>query len=151
MRLPKFRLRTLMIAVAVVAALLGRWVNFRNRAHYHRQERERVLVSDLEFYLACTAAQGDPESRPERARAAAGPLIDFTNYHDAMSEKYDEAFRRPWLLVLNDPPAPPLPSDEYQKVFRAEHLDFVKDLDLIPGDPAGNARPGMGSLPTNSL
>src|SRR4051812_6204358 len=32
MRAPRFRLRTLMLAVAILAVLLGRWANFRYQA-----------------------------------------------------------------------------------------------------------------------
>jgi hypothetical protein len=50
-------MRTLMIAVALIAVLLGRWMNFRHRAHFHHQELSKFLISDLEFFLACTQAQ----------------------------------------------------------------------------------------------
>lgn len=138
MRIPRFRLKTLMIAVAVVAALLGRWVNFRSRAESHRQERRKILVSDLEFYLACTAAQGDAEYRHLPARAAARPLMDFVNYHETMFDKYAQAFRQPWLPVASDPPAPPLPSNAYQKAFRGKYLSILDRETTAPGTPTGN-------------
>src|SRR5580693_6927213 len=45
-------LRTLMIAVALVAVLLGRRMNLRHRAHFHHQELSKILVSGLEFFRA---------------------------------------------------------------------------------------------------
>ena len=46
-----------MITVALIAVPLGRRMNLRHRAHFHHQELSKILVSDLEFLLACTEAQ----------------------------------------------------------------------------------------------
>jgi hypothetical protein len=59
-------MRTLMIAVALIAVPLGRRMNLRDRAHFHHQELSKILVSELEFFPACTYAQGcrtDPNGR----------------------------------------------------------------------------------------
>ncbi len=113
-----------MIAVAVVGALLGRWMDLRNRERYHRHELTKILISDLEFYLACTQAQGAPiDGQLLDARIAVQPISEFQRYHCEMREKYEWAFRHPWYPVAFDPPAPPLPSPKYQKAFRAKYLD----------------------------
>jgi hypothetical protein len=135
MRFPRMTIRRWMIAVAVIAVVLGRWIDFRNRADHHRRERARILMSDLEFYLACTHAQGDPSDRAERAFSAAQPLIEFSNYHSMMIDKYENAFWHPWLWVPRDPPAPAFPSKEYQKAFRVQYLDPFETSSNAPGPP----------------
>jgi hypothetical protein len=123
----RFRLRTLMIAVAVVAVMLGmlgRWMDLHRRERYHRHAGT-LIVSDLEMYLVCTASQGDTGDRSQEAAAAAKPMFEFQEYHCAMQEKYERAFRHPWFPVAFDPPAPPAPSLEYQKAFRAKYVDSM--------------------------
>ncbi len=151
MRRPRFRLSMMMIAIAVIAALLGRWVNFRDRARFHRQQRTKIHVDDLEFYLALTAAQGDTTYAHLRGRAAAEPLLAFLRFHDLMDEKYEQAFRRPWFLVPYDPPAPPIPTEAYQKAFRAEFIDRFNDPRFIPNDPANKTPGNWRDKPTVAL
>ena len=50
-------MRTLMIAVALIAVPLGRRMDLRHRAHFHHQGLSKILVSDLEFFRSCTQAQ----------------------------------------------------------------------------------------------
>lgn len=54
-----------MIDVALIAVLRGRWMNFRHRAHFRHQELSKVLVSDLEFFPACTQPLGEMPGRSE--------------------------------------------------------------------------------------
>jgi hypothetical protein len=126
MRIPSFRIRTLMIAIALLAVLLGRWMNFKHRAHVHHGELERILISNFDMYLACTPAQGDPYTdRYRQALNAVQPIWLFMQYQEEMEQKYLYAFRRPWLPVASDPPAPARPSDEYQRAFRAAFLPGI--------------------------
>lgn len=147
MRIPAFRVRTMMIVVGVCGALLGRWANFRQTADYHLRQRAKINVTDLEFCLVCTPAQGDRSNRDQVAREAAKPFLDFIDYHDAMHEKYVYAFWHPWLPVRLDPPSPPEPSKECVAPFRAEFLDpyLGEDSSANPNPPvasvAGRAEP----------
>lgn len=94
MRLPRFRVRTLMIAVGVVAllvwgAMMGTqsYVYYRRAREFERQEygwRHSAVRGRLkaEFYAQC---------------------ID---YYAELSRKYRQAMWRPWRPVAPDPHAP---------------------------------------------
>ncbi len=65
MRIPRFRIRTMMIAVAVAAAFSAgaatiqrRSVRFQELSVLHQMEAAKSLLSDLEVYLLQTAPQG---------------------------------------------------------------------------------------------
>ena len=132
MRRIRFRLRTLMIVVALLAVFLSRWVNLRERIAYHRQELSKVLVSDLEIYLMLTPVQGVPDEVLQPQRDAVKPICELRYYHYDMVEKYEAAFRRPWLPVPPDPPAPVV-SIEYQQAFRSRYLDPIyRSIDEAP-------------------
>ncbi len=104
MRVPKFRIRTLMIAVAVLGIAFGglaglqrmdlRRQRFRTLAGHHLQ-RGIVNRLTLEGSLAHRAAKADTE----RYRMLA-------EYHHALNLKYEYAARHPWLPVSSDPPEP---------------------------------------------
>ena len=92
MRPPRFRLRTLMIAVAVAGLVFG---GSRMR---QRQERFEQLAADH-------AA----ESRRYRlpfARVGGPYLSPMADWHWKMAEKYRRATRYPFLPVEPDPPSP---------------------------------------------
>ena len=97
MRLPRFRVRTLMIVVGVVALLFcgatmgTRWVNYYRLASiygtYERQWREMAARD-----------RGDPRS----ISAKWGPQI--AEDYGQLARKYRRAMWRPWLAVAPDPP-----------------------------------------------
>jgi hypothetical protein len=91
MRLPRFRLRTLMVAVAVAAVVLGlgaRSLAFRQRAECCRTRFEPVCG----------------EYRPETPAEIAEDRR--RTYHAHLWAKYERAARYPWLPVWPDPPEP---------------------------------------------
>jgi hypothetical protein len=104
MRVPKFRLRTLMIAVAVLGIAFGslagllrigqRTQRFRAVAREHRQREivNRLTVQGL-------VMQGAASPGIERHRV-------LTDYHKALNLKYEYAASHPWLPVSSDPPEP---------------------------------------------
>jgi hypothetical protein len=101
MRSPRFRLRTLMAAVAVAGVGLGLWTGLHRRARrfqglaeYHRM-RSTAGVSPLNP-RGPTVVNFLWEETP-RARAS---------WHSAMADKYTYAARSPWLPVAPDPPPP---------------------------------------------
>jgi hypothetical protein len=104
MRVPKFRIRTLMIAVAVLGIAFGglaglqrmdqRRQKFRAMAQNHLQ-RSVINRLTLEGSVAHRAAKADTETYRMRAE-----------YHRALNLKYDYAARNPWLPVSSDPPEP---------------------------------------------
>ena len=114
MRPVRFRVRTLLIMVVVVAvpaALMGRRARFGERAKGHESERRSVLPGDLEVYLVMQAIQGELHPDPKTPfRRAARPIQRFVTYHLEMESKYEQAARAPWWPVEADPPAPEKPS-----------------------------------------
>jgi hypothetical protein len=128
MRLPRvrFTVRTMMIAVAITATLLGllekRRATLGKVSLAHSLERDQLHLSDLELYLIRTPTPlgHNPPASVAKAEAtrtrAAHPLLRFIQYHEQMADKYRRASGRPWLPVASDPPPPPKPSrEEYIK------------------------------------
>ena len=104
MRVPKFRIRTLMIAVAVLGIAFGGLAGLQRMAQRSqrllalaRNHRQRGVVNrlTLEGLVAHGAAKADTERYRMRAE-----------YHRALNLKYDYAARNPWLPVSSDPPEP---------------------------------------------
>jgi hypothetical protein len=104
MRVPKFRIRTLMIAVAVLGIAFGglsglqRMDQRRQRLRaLARNHLQRSIVSrlTLEGSVAHRAAKADTERYRLRAE-----------YHHILNLKYEYAARHPWLPVSSDPPEP---------------------------------------------
>ena len=104
MRVPKFRIRTLMIAVAVLGIAFGGLVGLQRMDE--RRQRLRALARShlqrgivnrltLEGSVAHRAAKADTERYRTRAE-----------YHDALNLKYEYAAHHPWLPVSSDPPEP---------------------------------------------
>jgi hypothetical protein len=96
MKLPRFRLRTLMVAVAIFAIVFGSIV-LRQRAERFRQLAEsngmrRFVTGDSEVWIWV--------ERP----VDVSPL--WFEWRRALAEKYERAARYPWLPVPPDPPEP---------------------------------------------
>jgi len=83
MTLPQFRVRTLLIIVAVVACAFGGYAALQRRsaALYARAQRHAML-----------------------SVLSKGPYSE--RYHQDMTEKYRRASLYPWLPVSPDPPPP---------------------------------------------
>ena len=100
MRMPRFRftVRRMMVAVAIVAMLLGAWAalarrtaNLRQVALEHGQKAGRLEIETVTSAIS----QGEAARR-----------MEIVHWHDAMSAKYERAARYPWLTVAPDPPEP---------------------------------------------
>ena len=103
LRLPHFRVRTLMIAVAVLALLF--WVTtmgtrsficYRLASEYGTYERQwrEMAIRD----------RGIPSRARSSIAAKWGP--DIAEFYAPLAEKYRRAMWRPWMPVAPDPPAP---------------------------------------------
>src|SRR4051812_39209108 len=113
MRLPKFRVRTLMVALVaawswmVVAKMLWgpeleqRRVEYRTRAEDHA-DLARNYAELVASYSTPVARRGGcvwpPRTLAEVRLSAA--------YHARLKTKYERAARFPWLPVAPDPPPP---------------------------------------------
>ena len=121
MRFLRFRLRTLMTLVAIVAMPLGRSVHFSNLARDHARERTGLISGDLDFYLLMApdprGAPMHPDSGLPIAKVVV-PIRAFIAYHLELEQKYDSAARHPWLPVAPDPSPPPKPSMAHMVLYR---------------------------------
>src|SRR4051812_40964927 len=105
----RFRLRTLLIAVALAALVLGLWrraASLRQRAADHANKageyaNDALLILHNEGQVSEESVRID-----ERIVARCIALI---GYHRRLSGKYERAIWRPWLSLQRDPPAPPDP------------------------------------------
>jgi hypothetical protein len=128
MRPPRFRLRTLLVAVAVAAVLMGgtNWAlvvidlrrTYLASARFHSQEAARYSRSSSELSRLFRDERThpftfDPLPGPHRKgeSAARGDVIAayhaaYAAYHAALRRKYERAAARPFLPVAPDPPPP---------------------------------------------
>jgi hypothetical protein len=127
----RFTLRTLLVAVAIAAVILGLWGRsdrFRSIALDFEMERE-TLIGALDAHLLPAARPGETPEREAERRQAARPLLAYDDYLSKMADKYYRASSRPWLPVLSDPAPPPRPTWE-------EVRDLIVRYNLIAGDAA---------------
>jgi hypothetical protein len=110
MRLPRFRLRTLMIAVAVVALPFGGLEEYHRQSYCrdriaHHARAQRVLEASIVHQQLRMA--DEPKLRPMLLRD-----VHACRYRIAWHARVEETFRRslwrPWELI-HDPPEFPLP------------------------------------------
>ena len=110
LRRPRFRLRTLLVAVAVAALVLGagmmrlRQLFLRRTAAYHEQV-ERLQAAKVRAIEDLARAATTPEGAAQ-VRADAVFEARIGGYHARLKQKYRRLSDRPWLLVPPDPPPP---------------------------------------------
>ena len=108
MRLPRYRLRTLLIAVSVAALGMGTIEGLaQRRESYLRQAaHHRELSNDARLYAMSIDRRylhWGP-SEPERREMAA--YERRSDHYAALQAKYERAARYPWLPIEPDRPEP---------------------------------------------
>ena len=110
MCLPRYRLRTLLIAVAVAAlgmgTIVGRSAGRAGESYFRQAAHHRKLSNDARLYAMSIDRRylhWGP-SEPERAEMAAYERRG--DYHAALQAKYERVARYPWLPIDPDPPSP---------------------------------------------
>jgi hypothetical protein len=94
MRLPRFRVRTLMVVVGVVALLVwGAMMGLRSYDYYRRAR----FYGLQEYGWRESAARG---------RFRADFCSECAEYYAQLTRKYRRAMWRPWMPVAPDPHAP---------------------------------------------
>ena len=106
MPLPRLRVRTLMVAVAVAAGACGFIELGRRRAVYrarakHSAGTEALIRGGAWGYRLVSDRFGREHRVIDRA-----DLRALATYHAVMKRKYERAARYPWLPVAPDPPPP---------------------------------------------
>jgi hypothetical protein len=98
--MPRFTVRRLMIAVAIIGLALALAVMLKRSGEF------RALAEKQAYYEAGSLAYAD-DARGEGGdpqRVARGEQM--AAYHRALKAKYERAARYPWLPVEPDPPEP---------------------------------------------
>jgi hypothetical protein len=114
---PRVTIRGMMIAVAVLAVILGAWIewarytrrsSFQNRANVYANSEVpfRKVQEDFARSAEVWTKSGLDLTSLRQMAAKATARAD---YYAAMKRKYEEAAARRWLAVEPDPPAPPWP------------------------------------------
>jgi hypothetical protein len=101
----RFHLRTLLIAVAIVAVVLG-VLAMRWRAEHYRAlaERHAFLASVYQAGESTVGGIGPDGRTFSETRSLRDPRK--VRYHAALKERYERAACYPWLSVETDPPPP---------------------------------------------
>src|SRR5262249_8751076 len=116
MSLHRFRLRTLMIAMAIISILLAGYVAFhrarrQNLARYRaRHERQLERANIIAIRESGRAIGRDELAQWNRV---------WTVYHGMLRQKYENAVSHPWASIPPDPPDP-----IFGKVGREVDLHF---------------------------
>ena len=96
MQLPRFRVRTLMLAVGVVAfAFWGAMMAYQSYDYY---SRAREYGAQERGWREIALRKDSPEQAQFHS--------DCVQYFSQLSAKYRQAMWRPWLPVAPDPHAP---------------------------------------------
>lgn len=101
MRLPRFRIRTIMLAVAAIAIAIAGYMAFETMAKQRAYYLWRARLCQAEWWLAGPAAD-DPIPSAE-AIAYVGQKREQIK---RKQQKYEHAARYPWLSVAPDPSEP---------------------------------------------
>ncbi len=135
----RWRVRSMLISVALVAIGLAAWValerrseHFTHLAAYHLQAHGE-LVDQAGGPLQCLQLEGDEalEAVMEGTFAARGKqeylAYKASTYHWDLFEKYRNAAARPWLSIEADPPPPPMANPRINA--DASYVQAVRDWD----------------------
>ena len=112
MRPPRFRLRTLLVAVAVVALLMGGSVEVvrlrRQSAIYRDRADHHAAVEGVLRSIAARQGDGSPvdDSPGPGVRSKRFTARIMAEHEARLRLKYDRAVARPWRPVAPDPPPP---------------------------------------------
>jgi hypothetical protein len=98
----RFRVRSLMVAVAVIAVALGSlfWLSKRHDRFVRLAAQHSSAASRLEYQLVAEEQGWGNQGRYKRPQR----ILDLVRWHDRMSAKYARAAFRPWLSAPLDPP-----------------------------------------------
>ena len=112
MRLPRFTVRTLMVAVAIVALAFPL---YRTARFYQKYYHASLSHGESEKYYALelknlSFSVFDPSVSPERRRKMMDQSVararNRKQYHAEMKRKYERAATHPWDRLEPDPPEP---------------------------------------------
>jgi hypothetical protein len=101
-----------MVAVAMVAILIGVGLEVARRSRRFARLSAYHTKAALEYFGTEMALGGWPPQLQDLSPAELGRIRyryqvrAWVHYHSALTEKYEQASRYPWLPVAPDPPEP---------------------------------------------
>jgi hypothetical protein len=108
----QFTMRRLMVAVAVLAMVMGaieglrrRRESFERRAKMFAQKVSDAYIDEQNYRMSHRSSRFGYDGRTTQA------YYQLVEYYSALQEKYEKAVARPWHPVAPDPPAPAWPKD----------------------------------------
>jgi hypothetical protein len=108
----RFTIRHLMVAVVILAVVLGivvglrrRRQSFERRARMVAQKASDVIMAEQIYRMARRGSGFGYNARTTTAH------YELVEHYSALREKYDKAAARPWLLVAPDRSEPAWPKD----------------------------------------
>ncbi len=113
MNLFRWRIRTLMAVVAIVAILSTveetrrRGQSYRLQAEYHLAASRQLANESNCFLCGFGLTEQRREAIEARRTAERSVVQEAVEYHTRLHRKYQLASETPWLTVDPDPPPPP--------------------------------------------
>jgi hypothetical protein len=106
----RYRLRTLLILLALVAVVFARIAYLKQKGEFHRREASLHIArlasmgtprSDIERTVAYDIAQPELWQRAIRRPLDGAPFDDWelTYFHEIMAQRYEQGVYCPWRLV----------------------------------------------------
>jgi hypothetical protein len=101
MRLPRvrFTVRRIMVAVAIVAVVLG--LSIEGPGHYSRCRHKSASFERIGGHLGIASERDFAEDR-----AYGEQLARLADWYIVMADRYRRATWQPWILLWPDPPKP---------------------------------------------
>lgn len=110
MRIRRFRVRTLMMAVAAVAIALGAWITIgrlrRLSEHYEREAARFARGEGEALGYIRMIERGDLRMVGESVEQSIAGWRISAEYCARMKKKYERAARSPWWSLSPDPEPP---------------------------------------------
>jgi hypothetical protein len=108
---PWFTVRRLMVAVAIVAVILGVLVEGERRRTRFRELAAKHYDRGMRWFVLFGGGESDYQRKMMRLwEERVGATVES---HANLRDKYERAAHYPWLPVGADPPAPPEPATSY--------------------------------------
>ena len=109
---PRFTVRRLMIAVAILALLMGGALKFREwrrfAATYRAKAQEHADVESMLRSIAAIDGDASPVdiSLAPNTPTKRFPIRDVADHEARLRRKYERAASRPWFPISPDSPTP---------------------------------------------
>jgi len=103
----QFRLRFVLIAIALIALGLGKVIEAENARNHPKPDLRQQYQFTAKMHAGLEESYRLEAERAAKSNPASSDLDRrMSEYHAKMRSKYERAARRPWERLPNDPPSP---------------------------------------------